>query len=147
MNQSGETFKEIVESVKKTAELIAEISVASEEQARGIDEINSAVSQMDDTTQQNAALVEENTAAARSMSDQVEQLEKLVSFFKIASGSIAAAAHEAPKEPAPKAEPAPAPKAAPVEAAKPVKEEQPKNDTPAPAAPKASGSDDGWEEF
>lgn len=153
VNQSGETFKEILESVKQTASLIEEISAASNEQARGIDEINSAVSQMDDTTQQNAALVEENTAAARSMADQVAQLEKLVKFFKVSRAGIVEAA------PAVKEVPQPEPEAnaqkkkeeAPTkEASKAPKEEkeapkQPKAEESKPAAKPAS--DDGWEEF
>lgn len=145
VNQSGETFKEITDSVRKTAELIREISQASIEQAKGIDEINSAVSQMDDTTQQNAALVEENTAAARSMSDQVGQLEKLVQFFKV-SVAEAMAVDVTPtdskesnkKEPVDKAKQAHEP--AVVNA-----EEEKKQQNTAPKTPPAA--DDGWEEF
>ncbi len=141
VNQSGETFKEIVDSVRKTAELIREISEASNEQAKGIDEINTAVSQMDDTTQQNAALVEENTAAARSMADQVEQLEKLVRFFKVGGDSTHTEVAKAPEhkvidvQAAHVSEPA-------------AKAQEPKEAAPEPkAAPKTSSSDDGWEEF
>ena len=83
VNQSGNTLKEIVGSVRQVAGIVGEIAEASGHQATSIDEINSAVSQMDETTQQNAALVEENTAAAQSMLEQARTLEELVSFFTV----------------------------------------------------------------
>ncbi len=87
VNSAGETLEEIVESVKKVANIIGEIAGASQEQASGIDEINAAISQMDETTQQNAALVEENTAAAQSLVDQATELERMMRFFTVDDGS------------------------------------------------------------
>jgi methyl-accepting chemotaxis protein len=83
VNRSGETLQDIVTSVKKVSDIIAEITAASAEQASGIDQINSAVAQMDKSTQQNAAMVEEAAAAAESMTEQSRGLVELVSFFRV----------------------------------------------------------------
>jgi methyl-accepting chemotaxis protein len=83
VNRSGETLQEIVGSVKKVSDIVGEINAASDEQATGIDQINSAVTQMDKSTQQNAAMVEEAAAAAEAMSEQARLLTDLVSFFKV----------------------------------------------------------------
>lgn len=83
VNQAGETLKEIVSSVKRVTDIVSDIANASVEQAAGIDEINGAITQMDEATQQNAALVEENTAAAQSMVEQATALDRLVQFFKV----------------------------------------------------------------
>jgi len=83
VNQSGKTLEEIVGSVKRVADIIAEISAASQEQASGIEQVNRAIIQMDDTTQQNAALVEETTSAAQSMKEQAAELLRQVEVFKI----------------------------------------------------------------
>jgi len=82
VNQSGQTLAEIVNSVKRVTDIIAEISAASQEQAGGIDQVNKAVLQMDQSTQQNAALVEEATSASQSMKQQAEALLEQVAFFK-----------------------------------------------------------------
>jgi methyl-accepting chemotaxis protein len=74
VNQSGQTLAEIVNSVKRVTDIIAEISAASQEQASGIDQVNKAVLQMDQSTQQNAALVEEATSASQSMKQRAEAL-------------------------------------------------------------------------
>ncbi len=87
VNQSGETLEEIVNSVKKVSDIVAEISTASEEQAAGIDEVNKAVIQMDELTQQNAALVEEAAAASESLGEQAESLERLIRFFNVGEES------------------------------------------------------------
>ena len=83
VNQAGDTLKGIVDSVKQVAGIVSEIASASVQQSTGIDEINTAVTQMDEVTQQNAALVEENTAAAQSMLEQAKTLESMISFFKV----------------------------------------------------------------
>ncbi|WP_202841825.1 methyl-accepting chemotaxis protein, partial [Luteimonas saliphila] len=67
VDQAGRTMGEIVTSVKRVTDIIADISAASQEQSAGIEQVNQAITQMDESTQQNAALVEEATAAARSM--------------------------------------------------------------------------------
>ncbi|GAB5499983.1 MAG: methyl-accepting chemotaxis protein [Pseudohongiellaceae bacterium] len=81
VHSSGKTLTEIIEAVNKVNTIVNEISEASAEQAGGIQEVNLAITQMDDMTQQNAALVEESAAAAESMSDQSDGLRRLVSFF------------------------------------------------------------------
>jgi methyl-accepting chemotaxis protein len=68
--------------VKRVTDIIAEISAASQEQASGIDQVNKAVMQMDQGTQQNAALVEQATSASQSMKQQAEDLLQQVAFFK-----------------------------------------------------------------
>lgn len=83
VNQSGETLEEIMDSIKKVASIVGDITSASQEQALGIEQINKAVIELDTTTQQNTALVEEAAAAAESMSEQSEELDKLVSFFRV----------------------------------------------------------------
>jgi methyl-accepting chemotaxis protein-1 (serine sensor receptor) len=83
VHQSGETLADIVASVKKVTDIVAEIAAASQEQAAGIDQVNRAVMQMDEMTQQNAALVEEAAAASRSMEEQAEMLNELMGTFKV----------------------------------------------------------------
>ena len=94
VNQSGQTLSEIVNSVKRVTDIIAEISAASQEQASGIDQVNKAVMQMDQGTQQNAALVEEATSASQSMKQQAGALLEQVAFFKITEASSGLAPRE-----------------------------------------------------
>ncbi|MDH5256583.1 MAG: methyl-accepting chemotaxis protein [Gammaproteobacteria bacterium] len=82
VNESGETLLEIVASVKKVGDIISEIAAASSEQSAGIDQINKAVSQMDEMTQQNAALAEQASAASEASSEKANEMNKLVGFFK-----------------------------------------------------------------
>ncbi len=83
VNQSGKTLEEIVSSVKRVSDIIAEIAAASQEQAGGIDQVNKGILRMDQTTQQNAALVEEATSASQSMKEQAKELLHQVEIFKI----------------------------------------------------------------
>jgi methyl-accepting chemotaxis protein len=83
VDQSGKALSDIVDSVKKVTDIVAEIAAASQEQSAGIDQVNNAVSQMDEMTQQNAALVEEASAAARAMHEQANELTNQVGFFQI----------------------------------------------------------------
>ncbi len=83
VNQSGKTLEEIVISVKRVTDIIAEISAASQEQASGLGQVNKAIMSMDETTQQNAALVEETTSAAQSMKEQARALMQQVEVFKL----------------------------------------------------------------
>jgi methyl-accepting chemotaxis protein len=82
VNQSGKTLEEIVNSVKRVTDIIAEISAASQEQASGIDQTNKAILAMDQATQQNVALVEETTSSAQSMKEQANELLSQVAEFK-----------------------------------------------------------------
>jgi methyl-accepting chemotaxis protein len=91
VNQSGGALDEIVLSVKKVSDIVAEIASASKEQSVGINEVNRALTQMDEMTQQNAALVEEASAASEAMGAQAEDLNKLVEFFMISTAQVPAA--------------------------------------------------------
>ncbi|MCU1060593.1 methyl-accepting chemotaxis protein [Stenotrophomonas maltophilia] len=90
VRQAGTTMGEIVASVQRVTDIMADISAASQEQSSGIEQVNQAVVQMDETTQQNAALVEEASAAARSMEEQANLLAEAVSVFR--TGAVTAAA-------------------------------------------------------
>ncbi|MCG9596374.1 methyl-accepting chemotaxis protein [Vibrio sp. Isolate25] len=81
VDESGETLNEIVDAVEKVTELIAQIASSSLEQSTGIDEINRAITTMDEMTQQNASLVEETSAASQSLKDEGKQLLHLMNFF------------------------------------------------------------------
>ncbi|WP_421953483.1 methyl-accepting chemotaxis protein [Polaromonas sp.] len=81
--EAGKTMDEIVDSVKRVTDIMAEITAASQEQTSGIEQINQAITQMDQVTQQNAALVEEAAAAAASLQEQASGLSQVVSVFKL----------------------------------------------------------------
>ncbi len=83
VTQAGETMQEIVQSVQRVTDIMAEISSASTEQTAGIEQINQAIVEMDSVTQQNAALVEQAAAASESMQDQAAVLAKAVAVFRI----------------------------------------------------------------
>ncbi|WP_225984794.1 methyl-accepting chemotaxis protein [Noviherbaspirillum aerium] len=83
VDEAGSTMKQIVASVKNVTGIMSEISTASHEQSDGIGQVNLAITQMDNATQQNAALVEEAAAAARSLQDQAGNLARVVSVFKL----------------------------------------------------------------
>jgi methyl-accepting chemotaxis protein len=83
VDQAGATMAEIVESVKRVTNIMSEITVASREQTSGIEQVNQAIMQMDEGTQQNAALVEQAAAAAESLQDQATHLAQVVSVFKL----------------------------------------------------------------
>ncbi|PND34957.1 methyl-accepting chemotaxis protein [Achromobacter pulmonis] len=109
VERAGATMQEIVASVKRVTDIMGEISAASEEQSSGIDQVNRAVSQMDEVTQQNAALVEEAAAAAGSLQEQAQRLAEVVAVFKINAGEVIevpaqqlARERSAPRMPAPR---------------------------------------------
>ncbi|MGS7843396.1 methyl-accepting chemotaxis protein [Stenotrophomonas forensis] len=95
VRQAGTTMGEIVASVQRVTDIMADISAASQEQSSGIEQVNQAVVQMDETTQQNAALVEEASAAARSMEEQANLLAEAVSVFRTGAATAAAAVRPA----------------------------------------------------
>jgi methyl-accepting chemotaxis protein len=103
VTQSGQTLEQIVLSVKKVSDIVAEIAAASREQSSGIEQVNKAVMQMDEMTQQNAALVEQATAASQSMAEQARDLTKMMDRFQVGeAGSAGRASHS---EAAPAARP------------------------------------------
>jgi methyl-accepting chemotaxis protein len=81
VDESGQTISDIMGSVKKVTDIVAEIAAACEEQANGVSEVNRAISQLDEVTQHNAALVEQAAAAGKSMEGQTRQLVSEVGFF------------------------------------------------------------------
>ncbi|MYM87272.1 HAMP domain-containing protein [Rugamonas sp. FT82W] len=133
--EAGETMGEIVSSVQRVTDIMAEITLATQEQSMGIDQINVAVGTMDTVTQQNAALVEEAAAAAASLQEQAAGLAAVVGVFKL----------DRMTAPAPQAMPAKrqlrvaaAPVVRPALKAVPVK---------APARQMAAATPSDWEEF
>jgi methyl-accepting chemotaxis protein len=112
VNQAGTSLSEILSSIKQVADIVAEIASASHEQSTGIEEINKALTQMDEVTQQNSALVEENAASAKTLEHQSAAMNEKVAFFQldepvghqaVKSPARSAAPRLAAKEPAAKA--------------------------------------------
>ena len=83
VNHAGATMEEVVASIRRVTDIMSGITVASQEQSAGIEQVNQAIAQMDQVTQQNAALVEQAAAAAKSMQDQAANLSGLVDIFKL----------------------------------------------------------------
>ena len=97
VNQAGSALGAITTSINKVTEIIADIAAASMEQSTGVDEVNKALTQMDEVTQQNSALVEENAATAKALELQAQTMDDQVGYFHI-SADDAAPAHSAPVE-------------------------------------------------
>ncbi|WP_323053982.1 methyl-accepting chemotaxis protein [Stenotrophomonas rhizophila] len=93
VESAGRTMDEIVVSVKRVSDLMADISAAAQQQSEGIEQINQVVEHIDESTQQNAALVEEASAAARSMEEQSTRLLQTVAAFRVAGTGAPRAAH------------------------------------------------------
>ncbi len=148
VDQAGHTMDEIVASVRRVSDIMAEITAASQEQSSGIQEIGSAVNQMDEMTQQNAALVEEAAAAAESLQEQADLLTKSLNVFKLNAAHMPVSNNNRMLSTAPvkAASPAPArnaaPKANPRIASKTVAKPAAK-----PAAINDNSHADDWEEF
>jgi methyl-accepting chemotaxis protein len=140
VNDAGAAMAEIVGQVRRVTDLIGEITSAALEQSSGIGQINEAITQMDQVTQQNAALVEESAAAAASLREQAEHLAAAAAVFRLSAGA------------APRA-PASAPACAPVRT--PANEPPPVSSQPSHPPARASaarvtrfaGNSDNWEEF
>ena len=92
VDQAGSTMQDIVTSVKRVTDIMAEIALASQEQTAGIESVNQAIGQMDEATQQNAALVEQAGAAAMSLGDEAAALSRVVSIFKLGDAEPTASA-------------------------------------------------------
>jgi len=104
VGRTGDTMHEMVTSVKRVTDIMGEVSASSVEQTAGIEQVNSAIVQMDGVTQQNAALVEQAAAASDSLRDQAAQLRELVSSFKVGQESsfapVQAVAYQTHAQPA-----------------------------------------------
>ncbi|HEX6636803.1 MAG TPA: methyl-accepting chemotaxis protein, partial [Steroidobacteraceae bacterium] len=96
VDESGKTLDEIVNSVKKVTDIVAEIAAASREQSSGIEQVNKAVMQMDTTTQQNAALVEEAAAASQAIVEQAQSLATMVEQYKVGGDMVVRSSKPAP---------------------------------------------------
>jgi len=149
VTDAGSTMTEIVTSVQRVADIIGEVMGAATEQSQGIGQVNDAVSQLDQMTQQNAALVEESAAAAESLKGQAATLATLVATFKVDSATAATPlAASAIAKASASTRAAPRPAAKPTPTAAPVKA---RAATPSPAAPRAaattSAADGDWETF
>ena len=92
VDQAGTTMSNVVDSIRKVSDIVAEIASASGEQSTGIEQVNHAIADMDSSTQHNAALVEESAAAATALREQADKLAEVVSLFNIGSGAPAAPA-------------------------------------------------------
>ncbi|MFM0126852.1 methyl-accepting chemotaxis protein [Paraburkholderia sediminicola] len=137
--EAGKTMTEVTQAVARVTDIMSEIAAASTEQSRGIEQVNLAITQMDNVTQQNAALVEEAAAASRSMEDQGEQLNEAVAFFQVKDAAPVARATPTRRE-APRREVAAAVAAAPKRFARAT--------AAAPVTALATaGADDGWDKF
>ncbi|HEX6735049.1 MAG TPA: methyl-accepting chemotaxis protein [Azonexus sp.] len=135
VDQAGRTMQEVVASIKRVADIMADISAASREQSSGIDQVCMAVTQMDEVTQQNAALVEQAAAAAESLEEQAHSLARAVSVFHVGASAR------------PSGKPAPRSPARPAQAAR--RTPPALGERPAPRKTPALPSqlDDEWEEF
>ncbi len=140
--EAGSTMDEVVSSVRRVTDIMAEITAASHEQSTGIEQVNQAITQMDQVTQQNAALVEEAAAAADSLQEQAAALSEIVGVFRVSgtSAPVAARSKAAPKKAAKVIALPSSPKRAAAAVAP----------APAATAPRkvaAGGAADEWEEF
>jgi methyl-accepting chemotaxis protein len=136
VDEAGQTMELIVTSVKQVADIMSEITAASQEQSAGIEQVSDAITQMDEMTSQNAALVEQAAAAAHSMQEQAEVLSQAVSVFTLLNQPAARSA------------------AKPVAAAKPLTRapartiaHKPALSKPAAPKPAAKAAESDWEEF
>ncbi len=147
VTDAGATMNDIVQSVRRVADVIGEITAASTEQSAGISQVNDSIANLDQMTQQNAALVEQSAAAAQSMREQADQLAQAVAVFKVSGTS--AMPQRPPKDITPR--PAPAQKLAstvpPATALPAAKAASKPVAAPAMAVSTAKADSDDWETF
>ena len=89
VDRAGSTMNEVVNSIKRVAEIMASITTASNEQANGVAQVGQAITQMDEATQQNAALVEQMAAAASSLNNLAQELVHTVAIFRLSGDTHA----------------------------------------------------------
>ena len=141
VGQTGEALQRIVDRVAEIDGLVSEIAASAQEQAIGLAEVNTAVNQMDQVTQQNAAMVEQSTAASHSLAQEAQSLQASVARFKVGSAAQVVAA------PAPTRATAPAPSALAKPAHRMVQALKTLGRGGAAPAQQAAPAEDGWEEF
>ncbi len=144
VGQAGETMNEIVQSVRRVADVIGEITSAAGEQSTGIAQVNTSIANLDQMTQQNAALVEQSAAAAQSMREQADQLAQTVAVFKVTGHAVAPRPVVAPRMQAP-AQATRSPSKAAV--AKPAAPKPAAVALPPAQAARTAGDDVDWESF
>jgi len=144
--RAGATMQDIVDGINRVTDIMGEISAANREQATGIEEINTAVTQMDDVTHQNASLVEESAAAAASLLEQAQALSSLVGTFRLAESAAPGEARADLPNP-PEKIVSPAPRRGPVPAAPARKPGTAALGAPAPRADGGQAARDEWTEF
>jgi methyl-accepting chemotaxis protein len=106
VGETGKALERIVRQVGEISNVVGEIAASAKEEALGLGQVNTAVNQMDQVTQQNAAMVEESTAASRVLADEAEELARLVARFKVAGGGVETATRRtAPASPRPQRRP------------------------------------------
>ncbi|MBB5369105.1 MULTISPECIES: methyl-accepting chemotaxis protein [unclassified Janthinobacterium] len=142
VDEAGQTMELIVQSIRQVADIMGEITAATQEQSHGIGEVNQAIAEMDQMTQQNAALVEQAAAAAESMQEQAQRLAGAVSIFKLGSEGQARVQVPATRVAAPAR---PALKVATARAS--AKIPAAGKTAPAPEKKLAAASGEEWEEF
>jgi len=98
VNRTGTSLTEIVASIKKVAGIVSDIAAASAEQATGLEQVNKALAQMDEVTQQNSALVQENAATAKTLEHQAIAMDERVSFFRLDDDAESAEVVRAPEK-------------------------------------------------
>ena len=163
VDQAGATMNEIVNSIRRVSDIVAEISAASTEQSAGVSQVGEAVMQLDQTTQQNAAMVEEMSAAASSLRSQAQDLVQTVAAFKVnghqasaAAPAVSRAAPAASRPAAPALKPAPRMARTPAATSTPRPQQQTRTapaaftPKPAPATKQPTspaGEDDDWTSF
>jgi len=152
VNESGDALENIVNSVIKVGDIVAEIATASQEQATGIDQVNKTVSNLDDLTQQNAALAEETSAASVSMNQRAREMVSLIEFFKLENDATKAKPKAVSEADKPKAvseadKPKVVEKTENVAPIKPKQVATPKVAAANTASFPASDNDEEWEEF
>lgn len=147
VDEAGHSLGEIVHSIKKVSDIVAEIAAASAEQTSGIEQVNNAIAQMESLTQDNVELVEKTAAASESMNKQADGMKGLVSFFNVEGIDLSAMAATTSSLESYDAAPSSAAQAE-VDDGGNGEEETVAAPPPAPSAPQRSvGSDSEWEEF
>jgi len=145
VGEAGDALQRIVAHVSEISGLVGEIALSAREEAQGLGEVNSAVNQMDQVTQQNAAMVEEATAASRMLAEETKELSRLVGRFSISGMETLQYASAAPSRAAPQPAPRAQRPAAPGHAGRSAPASIGATALKLQPAPQAAADD--WEEF
>ena len=150
VDESGKTLAQIMESVRKVTDIVAEIAAASEEQSAGIEQVNNAITQMDNVTQQNAAVVEQASAASKAMEQQSSTLVSQINYFRLGKGTGAHEIRQGDTAAMAVARPAFANHRPATRSPRPITRKIPATPVAVPAAAKlsrASGDETSWDDF